>query len=210
MLAAGSSLEPFWDIYRFHYSDAVYEMLEECRIGNLDKSASVSSVQQKPTDPSRDPFENEPKRHPLLRVLTTRPFNAETPKALSAESLVTPNELHFIRNHLPVPLVDTSTYLLEIKNEITGETYSFNLDEIKNKFSNYTIPVTIQCSGNRRRFMHELEAVQGLMWDVNAISTSEWTGIRLKDLLKACKVNFDDPNIQHIQFEGYLKRCLFS
>jgi sulfite oxidase len=202
MLAAGSSLEPFWDIYSFHYSNAVYEMLEECRIGNLEKPTSMS-VERQSTDRSRDPFENEPKRHPLLHVLTTRPFNAETPKALSAESLITPNELHFIRNHLPVPSVDPNTYILEVKNEITGDTYSFNLDEIKNKFINYTIPVTIQCSGNKRRFMHQLEAVQGLMWDVNAISTAEWTGIKLKDLLKSCKIDFDDPNIKHVQFEGY-------
>lgn len=33
------------------------------------------------------------------------PFNAETPPALLGESLITPNELFYVRNHLPVRLL---------------------------------------------------------------------------------------------------------
>jgi len=40
------------------------------------------------------------------------------------------------------------------------------------------------------------------MWDVNAISTAEWTGIKLKDLLAFCEIDFNDERIKHIQFEG--------
>jgi len=77
------------------------------------------------------------------------------------------------------------------------------LEEFKKKFPVYTIPVTIQCSGNKRKFMNDFAAgIHGLMWDTNAISTAEWTGCKLKDLLTYCQVDFNDENIKHIQFEG--------
>jgi hypothetical protein len=51
--------------------------------------------------------------------------------------------------------------------------------------------------------MNDFESgIHGLMWDVNAISTAEWTGIKLKDLLAFCGVDFSDEKIKHIQFEG--------
>ena len=50
--------------------------------------------------------------------------------------------------------------------------------------------------------MHEYEPVQGLMWSANAISTAEWTGVRLKDLLTYCGVDLTDERIKHIHFEG--------
>ena len=39
----------------------------------------------------------------LLQVRSSRPLNAETPKELLVASLITPNDLFYIRNHLPVP-----------------------------------------------------------------------------------------------------------
>lgn len=131
-----------------------------------------------------DPFANDPKRHPSLTVLTQKPFNAEAPKQQSAANLVTPNELFFVRNHLPVPQVDVDKFRLEIVNE-DGRSVPLSLHELKSlKLPEYTIPVTLQCSGNKRKFMHEVAPVQGLMWDVNGISTAQWTGIKLRDLLK--------------------------
>lgn len=156
------------------------EILEAYRIGNLIIDPAKS--EKKPT--ANDPFATDPKRSPLLTVRTEKPFNAETPKQVSADHLATPNELFFIRNHLPVPQIDTSKFRLEIVNAEVGRSVSLTLDELRSgKLPVYTLPVTIQCSGNKRRFMNEYEPVQGLMWDVNAISTAEWTGVLLKDLL---------------------------
>ena len=51
--------------------------------------------------------------------------------------------------------------------------------------------------------MNDYEAgVQGLMWDVAAISTAEWTGVKLKDILAYCGIDFNDQRIKHVQFEG--------
>ncbi len=161
---AGNSIEPFWKIYAVHHTNETYELLEKYRIGNL------KLTENKPNED--DPFSGDPKRNPLLAVLSLKPFNAETPKELSVENLITPNEFHFKRNHLPVPKIDLNTYELEIIDDLTKKSYKFKLDDIKSKYPIHTIPVTIQCSGNKRKQMNEFETVQGLMWDVNAISTA--------------------------------------
>lgn len=57
-----------------------------------------------------DPYANEPERHPALVVRTAKPFNAETPGALLAGSPLTPVDLFYVRNHLPVPHIDAATH----------------------------------------------------------------------------------------------------
>jgi sulfite oxidase len=194
LAGAGTSIEPFWKIYAVHHSAETFKLLESYRIGNL--------KQEKKKPATDDPFSLDPDRSSLLTVLTRKPFNAETPKELSVENLITPNEFHFKRNHLPVPHVDIEKFELEIIDEINNKTHKFKLDDIKTKYPVHTIPVTIQCSGNKRKSMNDYEPVQGLMWDVNAISTAEWTGVKLADILADCKIDFDDERIKHVQFEG--------
>ena len=57
-----------------------------------------------------DPYANEPERHPALLVRTQKPFNAETPGALLAGAALTPVDLFYVRNHLPVPHIDAATH----------------------------------------------------------------------------------------------------
>lgn len=64
-----------------------------------------------------DPYKDEPERHPALKVLTAKPFNAETPAAVIDANMVTPSELFYVRNHLPVPKVDPEKYVLRIEGE---------------------------------------------------------------------------------------------
>ena len=52
------------------------------------------------------PYGNEPVRHPAFKINKEQPFNGEPPPSLLKQSFITPNELHFIRNRLPVPDVD--------------------------------------------------------------------------------------------------------
>ena len=65
----------------------------------------------------QDPYVNDPSRHPALKINTKKPFNAEPPMQLLADNFVTPNDIFFIRNHLPVPDIDANTYELEITGE---------------------------------------------------------------------------------------------
>lgn len=57
-----------------------------------------------------DPYASEPERHPALVVRTQKPFNAETPGALLAGAALTPVDLFYVRNHLPVPHIDAATH----------------------------------------------------------------------------------------------------
>ena len=57
-----------------------------------------------------DPFAREPTRLPLFRVNSDKPFNAEPPLTVITDSFITPNELFYVRNHLPVPTIDPTTF----------------------------------------------------------------------------------------------------
>lgn len=117
LMAAGGSIEPFWAMYGVHNNKHIGEMLEELRIGNLDPKDQVPhhrilaslrptySRLQAVVMPQVDLYSNEPERDPRLVVRSNKPFNAETPLAGYNER-ITPNELFYVRNHLPVPEID--------------------------------------------------------------------------------------------------------
>lgn len=41
LLAAGASIDPYWNVYQIHNTPETVEMLEELRIGNLDEKDVV-------------------------------------------------------------------------------------------------------------------------------------------------------------------------
>lgn len=199
ILAAGGALEPFWALYAMHNNEHVLELLAEYRIGSLSKDeSSIEAVDIK------DPYITDPPRHPALKVNTKKPFNAEPPLQLLSDNLITPNEIFFIRNHLPVPDIDETKYELEI----TGEGIKpvmLCLEDLKTKFPKRRVTATMQCAGNRRSEMNRIKLVKGLNWGAAAISTAEWTGVLLKDLLRYAGVDeasVQKNGVQHIQFEG--------
>ncbi|EDO45092.1 predicted protein [Nematostella vectensis] len=198
ILAAGAALEPYWAMYAVHKKEEVLEILEEYRIGDLAHEDQVIEFKED------DPFKEDPERHPALKKNSEKPFNAEPPLQLLGDSYITPNELFFVRNHLPVPVIDPKLYRIEV----TGEgvrTIKLSLEELKTKFKKHNIVSTIQCAGNRRSDMNRVKKVKGLDWSEGAISTAEWGGALLKDVLKYAGLSEDDVErleINHVQFEG--------
>jgi len=199
MLAAGGDIEPFWNLYQQHYTEQIHNILESFRIGDLNQN----EVQSQAVDTS-DPFADEPQRSTLLRVISKKPFNAEAPPSLLAEQFITPTELFFIRNHLPVPTIDMSTYKIEIEDS-NGRMVELSLDDLKQKFKKHTITAVLQCSGNRRQEMHQIRPIKGLDWSQGAVGNAEWSGVSLCDVLSYA--GFDcakpDPKVHHVQFEGH-------
>lgn len=51
-------------------------------------------------------------------------------------------------------------------------------------------------------YFKQIKEVKGLFWGSAAISNAKWTGVKLVDVLKYCKLNFNDKSIKHVQFEG--------
>lgn len=78
----------------------------------------------------------DPSRHPFFVVNNPRPFNAEPPPELLLDAgFITPNELYYVRNHLPVPDVDPEKYRLHVEVEGKGaRCVQYSLADLKNKF----------------------------------------------------------------------------
>ena len=52
-----------------------------------------------------------------VKTIDPKPFNAEPPPTFLPEVFFTPNELFYVRNHLPVPLVEKDEFELTIEIE---------------------------------------------------------------------------------------------
>ena len=50
----------------------------------------------------------------LILCIETMPCSAETPSSSIASDFITPNDLFFVRNHLPVPHVDPAAFMLTV------------------------------------------------------------------------------------------------
>lgn len=199
--AVGGNIEPYWNIFTIHQKQDVYDILEQYFIGLIDPQDLVDG--KAPADQIDDPFKQDPQRDEELLVQNPRPFNAETPPS-DLESFITPIGKFYVRNHLWVPGADATGAKLTVEMQ-DGETKEYSVDDLRNKFKEYTITATMQCSGNRRSHMTEGSSpTNGIQWDIGAISNAEWTGIRLVDLLKDAGLDpLDIPDdVKHVQFEG--------
>jgi len=196
MLSAGGPIDPFWNMYAFHKDPEIIKMLDPYLIGRL----CPEDLSKKKATKMNDPFANEPMRLPLFRINSKKPFNAEPPPKVLADSFITPNELFYIRNHLPVPQIDPETFKIEV---VVGENkLKLSLEDLKTKYKPVTITTTIQCAGNRREEMSREKTVKGLSWGLCAISTARWTGVRLKEVLADAGLDPSDKCIKHIHFNG--------
>ena len=133
------------------------------------------------------------------------------------ENFYTPNELHYVRNHLPVPDIDDDDYELEVSGTGVTRPTTFTLKDLKTKFKKYEVVNCLQCAGNRRDDFHgngkDQEIFIAPHWIVAAISNAKWGGSRMCDVLNFCGVDVDamalnkiDPfvlGIEYIQFEAY-------
>ncbi|XP_017009831.2 sulfite oxidase, mitochondrial [Drosophila takahashii] len=193
LMAAGSAIDPFWAIYQQHNTLEVLELLEGFRIGNLEGEL-VATVD----DELGSPWSQEPQRHALLKPASKRPFNAEPPIGLLAEQFYTPNELFYVRNHLPVPVISAEDYELEIDGG-EGQEKTLSLAGIK-ALPKHSVTAAIMCGGNRRSEMTKVKAVKGLSWGAGAVGNAKWSGARLCDVLRAQGVQPDES--KHVIFEG--------
>uniref|UniRef100_A0A7E4VDB3 Sulfite oxidase n=1 Tax=Panagrellus redivivus TaxID=6233 RepID=A0A7E4VDB3_PANRE len=203
LMAAGGSVEPFWALYAQHKTEEVMEILEELRIGNVDPDDLAKAALKKTDNNENNPYANDPERHPALLVNQETPFNAESPPSLMMDHYLTPNDIFFVRNHMPVPDVDASKHRVKIEGLGVTKPLVLTVDDIKSgEFEEVSVTTVIQCGGNRRADMNRFKKVQGLMWEGTAIGNAKWTGIRLRDVLLKAGVDPSDTRIKHVHFEG--------
>ena len=143
---------------------------------------------------------NGPKRSFKLIVNSAEPFNAEPPGSELTKSFVTPNELFFVRNHAPVPIVHPDSYRLNVSG-LVNKTLTLSLTDLKNRFPKVTITASLMCAGNRRTELHKIQPVRGVGWGSSAISNAVWSGASLCAVLIAAGVHPESSGI-HVAFEG--------
>ncbi|KAI4211567.1 MAG: hypothetical protein LQ351_005608 [Letrouitia transgressa] len=131
-------------------------------------------------------------KHPEMLHLLQFPYNGEPPKRLVTAKAITPNSLHFVRNHGGIPIINKDKWSLELDG-LVGNPKSYKLEDLMNesKFPRIEKLVTIQCSGTRRIEQISLYAGQGdevpqAPWAEGAIGTAKYVGISLKKVIKDC------------------------
>lgn len=142
------------------------------------------------------PYVTEPQKSPLI-LLTDRGVQLETPRAYF-RTAITPNEAFYVRWHLAgIPnAVDLKTWRLHVDGNVANPA-SFSLADLIHKFPTESMVAVNQCSGNSRsRFQPR---VAGGQWGNGAMGNARWTGVRLRDLLRAAAPK--NGSVQ-VQFQG--------
>lgn len=99
---------------------------------------------------------------------------------------ITPVDRFFIRSHAPTPMIDPATWALSVDGDGVRQPISYTYDDLCHRFPLRSMVRTIECAGNRRVLLGEElgQPFEGTQWGRGAISTAEWTGVRLRDLLE--------------------------
>jgi len=131
-----------------------------------------------------------------LTVLGDRPLNAETPPHL-LDDAITPTERHFIRNNgLPPETVSDDGWTLTVDG-LVDQPMELSIQDLRERFEVVTMALTLECGGNGRAFFDP--PASGNQWTYGAVACSEWTGVRLKDVLNAAGVK---PEVVYTAHEG--------
>lgn len=136
-----------------------------------------------------------------LTLLNDRPVNAETPPEL-LDDAITPTNRHFIRNNgLPPEDADPATWSLTVDG-LVDNAMELTIADLKAQFEVVTLVLTIECGGNGRAFFDP--PAKGNQWTYGAVACSEWTGVRLKDVLEKAGVQSNVVYTAHYGADGHL------
>jgi len=120
-----------------------------------------------------------------LTLLGDRPVNAETPAHL-LDDAITPTNRHFIRNNGLLPdSMEADGWTLMVDGFVDNP-LTLTIDDLRDRFEVVTRALHIECGGNGRADFDP--PARGNQWTVGAVGCSEWTGVRLKDVLEAAGV----------------------
>ena len=115
-----------------------------------------------------------------LTYLNDRPINAETPPHLLNDD-ITPTSRHFIRNNgIPPQDVNAQDWRLTV-NGLVLNGLELSIEDLKKRFEVVTRALVIECGGNGRAAFKP--PASGNQWTLGAVACSEWTGVRLADVL---------------------------
>jgi len=130
-----------------------------------------------------------------LIVHRAHPLNCETSLPALLGGVVMPNARFYVRNHFQIPILDVATFRLVVGG-LVDRPLSLSLDDVR-RMPSQTMVVTLECAGNGRAQFQP--AVDGEKWNFGAVSTAEWTGVPLTELLDRAGVR---SNAREVLFRG--------
>lgn len=133
-----------------------------------------------------------------LLIREDSPFNAGPSSEQMSAGVITPTDRFFVRNHGDIPAIPAHEYRLSIGGMV-AHPLELSLADLQG-FPEHRMISTLQCAGNRRRELAQIAPIPNeLEWDQEAISTAEWQGVRLFDVMQAAGVL---KGAAHVAFLG--------
>src|SRR3954468_24305696 len=127
-----------------------------------------------------------------MTVRDRSPFNAEPPPSVLADAEITALDAFYSRNHGPFPDSAPNQWRLKVDGLI-DKPLTLTYDQLVTGFTPVSVVATLACAGNRRTELLNVRPIPGKdHWAHAAISTAEWRGARLADVLEAAGVPDDD------------------
>ncbi|EED24630.1 nitrate reductase, putative [Talaromyces stipitatus ATCC 10500] len=144
-----------------------------------------------------------PRSPHLIRLTGKHPLNGESDiEALFNAGLITPNELHYVRNHGYVPHLLWETHSIDIDNGLMD----LSMDDLANEFDAINIAVVLVCDGNRRKELNMIRQTKGFNIGPGAMSCAFWKGPLVRDVLLAAGIEdydpYHEPRRRWVNFEG--------
>jgi DMSO/TMAO reductase YedYZ molybdopterin-dependent catalytic subunit len=130
------------------------------------------------------------KQPPALIHRLKDPENLEFPFS-SLNSFLTPNKLFYVRNHFDAPDLDAKKWRLQVVGAVK-KPLELTLAQIR-ELPERTLPVTLECAGNGRAFLDPKS--KGVQWQLGAVSTAEWTGVKLASILEKAMPSGDAVDV---------------
>ncbi|MEU3646125.1 molybdopterin-dependent oxidoreductase [Lentzea sp. NPDC034063] len=112
--------------------------------------------------------------------------NAETRwEALRGTGSLTPVSKFFVRNHTSTPLIDPTSWRLEIHGSGVTRPLSLSLRDLR-ALPSCSVEAVIECAGNGRSFFttQQGQTVSGTPWKLGAVGNARWRGVSLGLLLR--------------------------
>jgi DMSO/TMAO reductase YedYZ molybdopterin-dependent catalytic subunit len=130
-----------------------------------------------------------------LILQQANPLNAEAPMSALNGAEITPNAQFYVRNHFSVPALDAADWQLTVTGSVE-HLLAFRLHDLY-AMRSVTQVVTLECAGNNRvAFQGQ---APGEQWRLGAVSTAEWTGVPLVEILDRAKPT---PGAREVLFRG--------
>ncbi|MCW6507758.1 sulfite oxidase [Lichenifustis flavocetrariae] len=136
---------------------------------------------------------------PDLIVHSEEPLNAEPPLDRLRSGFVTKTADFYIRSHGNLPDLDVETHKVRVRGKV-GQRLDLTVDDLRRRFTPKTVTAVMQCAGNRRADLQQVEKTTGDPWAPGAIGNAEWTGVPLADILRAADAAEGDD--LHVAFDA--------